>query len=72
MGSWLRYQCRMSRRDANRLLREGRFLVANDIIGEAAVTGMLSAGQVAAVRTMVTAPIAGLFHERQKREPVGH
>ena len=65
MGSWLRDQCRMSRCDANRLLREGRFLVANDIIGEAAVTGMLSAGQVAAVRTMVTAPIAALFHERQ-------
>ena len=66
MGTWLRDQCRMSRRDANRLLREGRFLATNDLIGEAAVTGLLSAGQVTAIRTMVSAPIAALFHERQQ------
>ena len=40
-------------------------MIANELIGQAAVDGVLSAGQLTAIRTMVTRPIADLFHERQ-------
>ncbi len=42
MGAWMRDLCRMSRIDANRLLRERRFLITNELIGDSRRRGALS------------------------------
>jgi hypothetical protein len=60
MPAWLRANGRMSNRDANRLIRRGRFLDRFTAIADAAVTRELSAGQVDA--------LAGVY--RAKHEPV--
>jgi hypothetical protein len=48
------------------LVREGKFLADFDAVGRAAVSGVLSASQVTALRAMVTAPLAELFGEHQQ------
>ena len=55
MTAWLRHHCRMSNRDAAALVHRGRFLDTFPTIARAACDRVLSAGQVAALRT-VTKP----------------
>ena len=50
MSAWLRQRCRMSNRDAHALVHRGRFLDLFHSIAEAACDGVLSAGQVAALK----------------------
>jgi hypothetical protein len=50
MAAWLRQHCRMSNRDATALVHRGRFLDTFDDIARAAVDGVLSAGQIQALR----------------------
>jgi hypothetical protein len=50
MSAWLRQRCRMSNRDATALVHRGRFLDMFNSIAEAACDGVLSAGQVAALK----------------------
>jgi hypothetical protein len=65
MAAWLEHHCRMSHADATRLLREGRFLDGLEAVADAALSGELSASQVGAIRSIVTAPTADLFAEHQ-------
>ena len=53
MTNWLRTNCRMSAQDAARLLRSGQFLERFPCLGAAAESGVLSSGQVAAIRGSV-------------------
>ena len=66
MASWLRHHARLSHRDASRLVRHARFLGSFDHVAAAAVTGVLSAGQVTALQAAVSKPTAELFEERQQ------
>jgi Domain of unknown function (DUF222) len=52
--AWLRHHCRMSNRDAASLVHRGRFLDKFAILAEAACDGVLSAGQVDALRSVTT------------------
>jgi len=63
---WLEHHARMSHGDAARLLSEGRFLRRNRAVATAAVSGQLSAAQVALLRRTVTKPTADLFEEHQQ------
>ena len=63
MASWMRHHLRMAQPDASRWIREGRFLTAYQPVLEAAVSGVLSAGQVAALAKAVTPATAVLFAE---------
>ncbi len=65
MAIWLQQHCRMSHRDATRLLIEGRFLNRYDAVRDAAFSGSLSASQVSALRNVVTKPTAVLFGQHQ-------
>ena len=51
MTAWLRRHCRMSNRDAAALVHEGRFLDKFSAVAEAVRDGVLSAGQVRALRS---------------------
>jgi hypothetical protein len=66
MAAWLRNHAKLSSRDATKLLREGRFLNRNDVVSDAAVSGTLSASQVAALRAAVNDTTADLFTEHQQ------
>ena len=66
MGGWLKQHARLSHRDARRLLKEGLFLNTFDDVAAAAVSGVLSAGQVTAMRAVVSKPTAALFGEQQQ------
>ena len=66
MGGWLKQHARLSHRDARRLLKEGTFLNTFDDVATAAVSGVLSAGQVTAMRAVVSKPTADLFGEQQQ------
>jgi hypothetical protein len=50
MAAWLRHHCRMSTRDATALVHRGRFLDKFSAIADAATDGMLSAGQINALK----------------------
>ena len=63
MAGWMRHHLRMSHAEASRVLRDGRFLTDHSVVGEAALAGRLSLGQVAAIRANVPAALAGLFVE---------
>ena len=63
MASWMRCHLRMTQPEASRWVREGRFLTAYQPVLDAAISGELSAGQVAALAKAVTAPTAVLFAE---------
>ena len=65
MAAWLRHHCRQSSVDANRWLREGRFLAKFDAIALAASDGTLSAGHVHAIRTAVAAATEPVLHRQQ-------
>src|SRR4029079_12372250 len=54
MAAWLRQHCRMSNPEATALVHRGRFLDNFDGIANAAVDGVLSAGQVQALRNATT------------------
>ncbi len=66
MGGWLKQHARLSDRDARRLLKEGLFLNTFDDVAAAAVSGVLSAGQVTAMRSVVSKPTADLFGDQQQ------
>ncbi len=66
MGGWLKQHARLSHRDARRLLKEGTFLNTFDDVATAAVSGVLSASQVTAMRAVVSKPTADLFGEQQQ------
>ena len=63
MASWMRHHLRMAQPDASQWLREGRFLRAFEPVMDAAVSGVLSAGQVAALAKAVTPATSELFAE---------
>src|SRR3954470_17634440 len=65
MAAWLRQHCRMSNREATALVHRGRFLDTFDDIGTAAVDGVLSAGQVQALRNATTPAVAPVMSEQQ-------
>lgn len=65
IGAWLQHHCKMTPTAARALVREGRFLRDHPAVAEAAVSGRISAAQLAAVRAAVTAPTAELFVEHQ-------
>ena len=64
MVAWLRSECRMNGSDATSLLGRGRFLHRYDEIAAAVESGVLSAGQVAAIRAVVTSRTEALFDEQ--------
>ena len=66
MAAWLRQHARLSHRDSARLLRDGKFLDSFDAVAAAAVSGVLSASQVTALRAVVSKPTAALFDEHQQ------
>jgi hypothetical protein len=63
MAAWMRHHLRMSHSDASKWLREGRFLASYEPVLDAAVSGFLSAGQVAALARAVTPATTELFAE---------
>ena len=63
MVSWMRCHLRMAQPEASKWVREGRFLTAYAPVLDAAISGELSAGQVAALAKAVTVPTAVLFAE---------
>ncbi|MCU1360977.1 MAG: putative endonuclease [Ilumatobacteraceae bacterium] len=62
---WLQAHCQLSSGDARRLLKEGRFLTRYTAVGDAALSGRLSASQVEVIRQSVPAALAELFDEHQ-------
>ena len=70
MAAWLRNQCRMSHRDATGLVHRGRFLDKFAGSARAACDGVLSAGQVAALRA-VTKPAVEEVLAVQQSELIG-
>ncbi|MEY2581387.1 MAG: hypothetical protein QOE09_1236 [Ilumatobacteraceae bacterium] len=65
MASWLRHHCRMSNRDANTLIHRGRFLDTFTSVGEAASSGLLSAGQVTALQVSCRGPVEPILAVQQ-------
>jgi Domain of unknown function (DUF222) len=65
MAAWLRQHARLSHRDASRLLKHGKFLHQFDAVGDAAVSGVLSSSQVAALRAVVSSATGELFEAHQ-------
>jgi len=65
MAAWLRQHCRMSNRDATALVHRGRFLDTFDDIARAAVDGVLSAGQIQALRNATAPAVAPVMCEQQ-------
>ena len=65
MTAWLRHHCRMSNRDAAALVHRGRFLDKFTAIAEAACDGVLSAGQVNALRTVTKPAVESVMAAQQ-------
>ena len=65
MAAWLRHHCRLSHRDAKRLLKLGRFLATFEAVRDAATDGTLAAGHVEALRNAVNVPTEAVFAEQQ-------
>jgi hypothetical protein len=65
MAAWLRQQCRMSDRDATTLVHRGRFLDKFTAIADAARDGVLSAGQVTALKQSCPPPVEAVMHAQQ-------
>src|SRR5881409_1104075 len=66
MTAWLRHHCRMSNRAAARLVHHGRFLERFADVGKAAVDGVLSAGQVEALRAVTTPEVQPVLEAQQR------
>jgi len=65
IAAWLRDNARMSNRAAHRLIHRGRFLDRYTAIADAAVSGVLSAGQLDATATVNQPKYAPLLTEHQ-------
>ncbi len=65
MTAWLRHHCRMSNRDAASLVHRGRFLDKFATIGEAACDGVLSAGQITALRSVTKPAVEPILAAQQ-------
>ena len=65
MTAWLRHHCRMSNRDAAALVHRGRFLDKFPAIARAACDRVLSAGQVAALRTVTKPAVESVMTAQQ-------
>jgi hypothetical protein len=65
-AAWLRHHARMSARDAGRLIRCGRFLDRFPAIADAALSGVLSAGQVQALQAVSSPRRDPLLAEHQR------
>jgi hypothetical protein len=65
MAAWLRQHCRMSNRDANALVHRGRFLDKFPALADAACEGVLSAGQVAALKASCPTAVEPVMHTQQ-------
>ena len=65
MKAWLREHTRMTDQAACELLSTGRFLDNNSAFAEAAVSGQLSAGQIAVARKLGRPKYAALLREQQ-------
>ena len=65
MAAWLRNQCRMSNRDAHALVHRGRFLDKFAAIAEAAHQGVLSAGQITALKSACPAVVEPIMRAQQ-------
>ena len=65
MAAWLRHHCRMSNREANALVHRGRFLDKFPAVAEAACAGVLSAGQVTALKSSCPAPVGPIMGAQQ-------
>lgn len=65
MAAWLRHHCRLSNREANALVHRGRFLDTFEDIGRAACDGVLSAGQVAALKAACSTPVEPVLQLQQ-------
>ena len=63
---WLAHHLGLTRVEANRLLREGRFLHRYDVAREAVFAGTLSRAQLALLRLAVTTDTAEVFLEHQQ------
>jgi Domain of unknown function (DUF222)/HNH endonuclease len=63
--AWLQQHCRLSRTAANVMVHEGRFLRRFPAVADAALSGRLSAAQVAVIRQAVPPLLADLFDEHQ-------
>jgi hypothetical protein len=66
IAAWLREHCRMSGRDARTLVRHGRFLAAYQSFADAALSGVLSAGQLDALAHLHTPQHADLLAVHQQ------
>ena len=65
MAAWLRHHCRMSNRDAAALVHRGRFLDKFPAVGEAACVGVLSAGQITALKVSCPTPVEPIMDVQQ-------
>ncbi len=65
LAAWLRDHARMSNRDANRWIREGRFLSSFQTIADAALSHSLSVGQVTAIQQVCTTRLEPVLDEMQ-------
>ncbi len=65
MAAWLRHHCRMSNREANALVDRGRFLDKFPAVAEAACEGVLSAGQVAALKVSCPTVVEPIMQTQQ-------
>jgi Domain of unknown function (DUF222) len=63
--AWLRHHCRMSNREAAALVQRGRFLDKFTAIAEAACDGVLSAGQVHALRSATVPAVEPVMAQQQ-------
>ena len=65
MASWLRHHCRMSNRDANALVHRGRFLDKFPAVATAGCEGVLSAGQLSALKASCPTAVEPVMHAQQ-------
>ncbi len=65
MASWLRQHCRMSNRDANALVHRGRFLDKFPAVATAGCEGVLSAGQISALKVSCPPAVEPIMDTQQ-------
>ena len=65
IAAWLRHHCRMSNRDATALVHRGRFLDKFTAIANAACQGVLSAGQITALKASCPTPVEAVMRLQQ-------
>ena len=63
MGGWLRTNTKLASREITALARTGKFLLRHDHVAEAALSGRLSAAQVAALRATPSRLTSHLFEQ---------